>query len=104
ADVLAMQDELVAGIVRSLSQSLGEPESRAVRPDVPRSPGGYELYLRANELARDWDHIAEARDVYQECVTLDSQFAPAWAGLGRCQRVLGKDFDDGGRARETRRL
>jgi serine/threonine protein kinase len=94
ADVLAMQDELVAGIVRSLSQSLGEPESRVVRPDVPRSAGVYELYLRANELARDWDHIAEARDVYQQCVTLDSQFAPAWAGLGRCQRVLGKYFDD----------
>ena len=35
-DVFAMQDELVAGIVRSLSQSLGEPESRAIRPDVPR--------------------------------------------------------------------
>ena len=94
ADVLAMQDELVAGIVRSLSQSLGEPESRVARPDVPRAAGVYELYLRANELARDWDHIAEARDLYQQCVTLDSQFAPAWASLGRCQRVLGKYFDD----------
>ena len=94
ADVLAMQDELVSGIVRSLSRSLGEPESRVARPDVPRAPGVYELYLRGNELARDWDHIAEARDVYQKCVTLDSQFAPAWAGLGRCQRVLGKYFDD----------
>ena len=96
ADVFAMQDELVAGIVRSLSQSLGEPDSRVVRHDVPRSPGVYELYLRANELARDWDHLAEARDIYQKCVTLDSQFAPAWAGLGRCQRVLGKYFDDAG--------
>jgi TolB-like protein len=94
ADVLAMQDELVSGIVRSLSRSLGEPESRAVRPDAPRTAGVYELYLRANELARDWDHIAEARDGYQKCVTLDSQFAPAWAGLGRCQRVLGKYFED----------
>jgi TolB-like protein len=103
ADVLALQDELVAGIVRSLSQSLGEPESRAVRPDVPRGPGVYELYLRANELARDWDHIAEARDVYQKCVTLDSQFAPAWAGLGRCQRVLGKYFDDSVSSAEAER-
>ncbi len=102
-DVFAMQDELVAGIVRSLSQSLGEPESRAFRPDVPRSPGVYELYLRANELARDWDHLAEARDVYQKCVTLDSQFAPAWAGLGRCQRVLGKYFDDTVSSREAER-
>ncbi len=102
-DVFAMQDEMVAGIVRSLSQSLGESDSRAFRPDVPRSPGVYELYLRANELARDWARFPEARDVYQKCVTLDPQFAPAWAGLGRCQRVLGKYFDDTGSAREAER-
>ncbi len=92
-DVFAMQDELVAGIVGSLSRSLGEPESRVGGRDVPRSSTAYELYLRANELARDWDRIPEAREVYQQCVALDSQFAPAWAGLGRCQRVLGKYFD-----------
>jgi len=102
-DVFAMQDELVAGIVGSLAQSLGEAESRVGRRDVPRSATAYELYLRANELARDWDHIARARDVYQECVALDSQFAPAWAGLGRCQRVLGKYFDLPDSAREAER-
>lgn len=91
-DVFAMQDELVAGIVASLAQSLGGADRRAVR-DVPRNPGVYELYLRANELGKDLEHVAEARDIYQQCVTLDSQFAPAWAGLGRCQRVLGKYFD-----------
>jgi serine/threonine protein kinase/tetratricopeptide (TPR) repeat protein len=106
-DVFAMQDELVAGIVTSLSQSLGEPDSRpdsrVARRDVPRSAGVYELYLRANELARDWERIAEARDAYQKCVALDSQFAPAWAGLGRCQRVLGKYFDAPDGAREAER-
>jgi tetratricopeptide (TPR) repeat protein len=93
----------VAGIVGSLSQSLGEPESRVVKRDVPRSTGVYELFLRANEVARDWDRIREARDLYQKCVTLDSQFAPAWAGLGRCQRVLGKYFDDADARRDAER-
>src|SRR5262245_58929642 len=102
-DVFAMQDELVAGIVGSLSQSLGEPESRVVKRDVPRSAGVYELYLRANEIARDWDRMAEARDAYQKCVALDPQFAPAWAGLGRCYRVLGKYFDDPAGPREAER-
>lgn len=92
-DVFALQDELVGGIVRSLAQSLGEPDSGAGRRDVPRSAEAYELYLRANELARDWDRITEARDVYQRCTELDSGFAPAWAGLGRCHRMLGKYFD-----------
>ena len=81
-DVFALQDELVGGIVASLSQSLGDQGSRVGRRDVPRNAEAYELYLRGNELARDWDRIPEAREVYQRCVTLDSQFAPAWAGLG----------------------
>jgi tetratricopeptide (TPR) repeat protein len=28
--------------------------------------------------------------VYEECLKLDPQFAPAWAHLGRCYRVIGK--------------
>ena len=102
-DVFAMQDELVAGLVASLAESLGEPTGRGSRRDVPRTPAAYELYLRANELARDWDRIPEALDVYQQCVTLDSQFAPAWAGLGRCQRILGKYFERPERTRDAER-
>jgi serine/threonine protein kinase/tetratricopeptide (TPR) repeat protein len=92
-DVFALQDELVGGIVNSLAHSLGEPASGMMRRDVPRRADAYELYLRGNELARDWDRIPEARDVYQRAVELDSQFAPAWANLGRCHRVLGKYFE-----------
>lgn len=92
-DVFALQDELVRGIVRSLAQSLGEPDSKAGVRDVPQNAAAYELYLRSNELARDWDRMAEARDAYQRCTELDPTFAPAWAGLGRCHRVLGKYFD-----------
>ncbi|HUR34178.1 MAG TPA: serine/threonine-protein kinase, partial [Vicinamibacterales bacterium] len=44
-DVFAMQDELVAGLVASLAESLGEPASRSSRRDVPRAPAAYELYL-----------------------------------------------------------
>ena len=90
-DVFALLDELVGGIVSSLAQSLGgDAESRVGRRDVPRNPDAYEHYLRANELARDFDRIPEARVLYQRAVELDSGFAPAWASLGRCQRVLGK--------------
>jgi tetratricopeptide (TPR) repeat protein len=34
-----------------------------------------------------------ARDLYQRCVERDPQFAPAWARLGRCYRLLGKFGD-----------
>jgi serine/threonine protein kinase/tetratricopeptide (TPR) repeat protein len=102
-DVFALQDELVGGIVASLSQSLGDADSREVKRDAPRNAAAYELYLRANQLARDWDRIAEARDVYQRSVALDSQFAPAWAGLGRCQRVIGKYYGLAGEAADAER-
>ena len=31
-----------------------------------------------------------ARELYEQCVELDPGFAPAWAHLGRCHRVIGK--------------
>ena len=59
-------------------------------PDAPRNPRAYELFLRGNELARTYDGLPQARDLYEQCVELDPSFAPAWAQLGRCHRVIGK--------------
>ena len=47
--------------------------------DVPASPRGYELFLRGNEVARDWTRLREARDLYEECLREDPDYAPAWA-------------------------
>jgi tetratricopeptide (TPR) repeat protein len=77
-------------------------------PDEPHDARAYELYLRANELARTYDGLAGARDLYARCVELDPLFAPAWAHLGRCHRVIGKYIDgrgdSEGRAEEAFRL
>ena len=70
-------------------------------PDAPHNARAYELYLRANELARTYDGLARARDLYQQCLELDPRFAPAWAQLGRCHRVIGK-YIDGRRPTATR--
>jgi eukaryotic-like serine/threonine-protein kinase len=71
---------------------------RCPGPTSPASgsaPDGraYELYLRANELARTYSGLVSARDLYRSCVEFDSRFAPAWAHLGRCHRVIGKYID-----------
>ena len=63
-------------------------------PAAPHSSRAYELYLRGNELARTYDGLPRARDLYQRCVELDPAFAPAWAHLGRCHRVIGKYIDE----------
>src|SRR5262249_19536148 len=54
----------------------------------------YQLYLRANELARSYDQLPQARDLYRQCLELDPDFAPAWAQLGRCHRVIGKFIEE----------
>jgi tetratricopeptide (TPR) repeat protein len=48
------------------------------------------VYLRANEVARTYAGLAQARELFRRCVELDPGFAPAWARLGRCHRVIGK--------------
>ena len=88
-DVFRLQDELARRIVGSLSPSLSEREGPG-RRGVPASARAYEFYLRANEIARDWAQMAVARDLYRQCVDEDPSFAPAWARLGRCHRLLAK--------------
>ena len=65
---------------RSRCRSGGETPSPT--PDAPHDARAYELYLRANELARTYDQLPQARDLYQRCLELDPSFAPAWAQLG----------------------
>jgi TolB-like protein/tetratricopeptide (TPR) repeat protein len=89
-DVFHVQDTLTRRIVDSLTGKLNPRDQRRLKQDVPASPEAYELFLRANTLSADSRHWSAARDLYRRCVELDPNFAPAWARLGRCYRVLGK--------------
>jgi serine/threonine protein kinase len=94
-DLFRLQDDIARRVVEALSLPLGgSPASPA--PDAPHDARAYELFLRANELARSYDQIPGARDLYLRCLELDPSFAPAWARLGRCHRVIGKYIDDSG--------
>ena len=87
-DLFRLQDDIARRVVEALSLPLtgGTP----ALADAPQNARAYELYLRGNELARTYDGLAQARDLYQQSLDLDSSFAPAWAHLGRCHRVIGK--------------
>jgi eukaryotic-like serine/threonine-protein kinase len=94
-DLFQLQDEVVQGIVDSLSLSLTARERRLLKHDVPASAKAYEFYLRANQAsqaatAMDPDSWAVARDLYLQCLDEDPDFAPAWARIGRIYRVMGK--------------
>ena len=88
-DLFGLQDD----IARRMSDALALPltgGTPAHTPDAPHDARAYEIYLRANELARTYDGLERARELYSRCLELDPRFAPAWAHLGRCHRLIGK--------------
>jgi TolB-like protein len=89
-ELFSLQDDIARRVCEALSLPLSGEQLAA---DAPNDARAYELYLRANELARTYDGLPAARDLYLRCLALDSRFAPAWAQLGRCHRVIGKYID-----------
>lgn len=85
-----VQDGLVRGIIESLQLALTPSERKRIRHDVPVNAHAYQLYLRAGEIGRGLAGIKEAMSVYEQCVAEDPGYAPAWAQLGRCYRLLPK--------------
>ena len=90
-DLFQLQDD----IARRVAEALALPLVGAASPAAGTAPNAraYELYLRANELERTYNGLVEARDTYRASLELDARFAPAWAHLGRCYRVIGKYID-----------
>ena len=91
-DLFRLQDDIARRVVEALSLPL-TGEGASPTPDALQNAGAYEFYLRANELARTFGGLARARDLYERCLELDPRFAPAWAHLGRCHRLIGKFVD-----------
>jgi serine/threonine protein kinase/tetratricopeptide (TPR) repeat protein len=103
-DLFRMQDDIARRVVDGLA--LPRPGDRpSPSPDAPHDPNAYEHYLRANELARAYEGMINARTLYERSIELDPNFAPAWAHLGRCHRVIGKYIeptpDSDGRAEDA---
>src|SRR5688500_13733286 len=60
------------------------------RPERLLTARAQELYARANQAANEADHWETARDLYEACVKEAPDFAPAWARLARCHRLIAK--------------
>jgi DNA-binding winged helix-turn-helix (wHTH) protein/tetratricopeptide (TPR) repeat protein len=88
--VFQLHDGIVRRVIESLSLRLSRREQQLLRHDVPATARAYECYLRANQLSQRRDQMTLACDLYAECLTEDPGYAPAWARMGRCYRVLGK--------------
>jgi serine/threonine protein kinase/tetratricopeptide (TPR) repeat protein len=91
-DLFHLQDDIAQRVAEALALPLGGGGDSPT-PQAPHNARAYGLYLRANELGRVYDKLPQARDLYLQCLELDPTFAPAWAQLGRCHRVISKFID-----------
>jgi eukaryotic-like serine/threonine-protein kinase len=96
-DIFDLQAELVRQVIDVLALPLTTRERRNLLRDAPADPEAYQLYLRANEASSRTEGLAEAIELYEACLRLDPQFAPAMARLGRCYRYQGK-YQEGAEA------
>jgi eukaryotic-like serine/threonine-protein kinase len=92
-DLFSLQDDIAHRVVEALALPLGGGFDSPT-PKAPHNARAYALYLQANELARTYERLPQARELYERSLELDPSFAPAWAQLGRCHRVIGKYIDD----------
>lgn len=83
ADVFAVQDEIsetVANLLRG--GSLSTRERRAVHRQ-PTAIETYECFLRGRQRMHTMQlpQLLEAREFFHRAITLDAEYAPAWAGM-----------------------
>ena len=90
-DMFELQDAVAVRVAQSLTANIasGRLPPRA-EPRPPENAGAYAFYLRANQLAYEASQWAQARALYRACLDLDPTYAPAWARLARCERLIGK--------------
>lgn len=89
-DLFELQDELVRRIVASVVPPTTDGRPEAGRSDTPRSGEAYELYLRGSQISMQTGDWSAGAELFRKALELDPEFAPAWARLGRCVRLLGK--------------
>jgi DNA-binding winged helix-turn-helix (wHTH) protein/tetratricopeptide (TPR) repeat protein len=90
-DWLTLHEGVVQLVIRTLLH-IGAPIGSAPPRTGTNNPDSYRLYLNANQLTlkRTIENMAVARDLYLASLHKDPDFAPAWAHLGRCYRILEK--------------
>ena len=89
-DMFEIQDTVCSAVVEALALPLSSREQRLLRRDVPASSEAYAHYLRANRLSATSSQWLAAHESYQRAVEADPSYAPAWARLGRCLRIMSK--------------
>ena len=90
-DVFALQDDISRAIVSTLRVQLGETGKAPLVTPPTGNLDAYNLYLQARYLHSKWQLLPmrQSVDVFQQAITRDPGFAPAYAGLASSYTWLG---------------
>ena len=92
-DIFAIQDEISEGIVNSLRLKLGGGRRR-----YETSVEAYDLYLRARSLGGAGQFgqpgFRQSVPLFEQAITKDPTFAPAYAGLAVAHVILSNNFNN----------
>jgi TolB-like protein len=96
-DIFRVQDEISASIVTALKGNLFG-EAVETKPSQQIDVATYEKYLQARTLLsnRSNQNLTEARAMFEEIVSSESEFAPAYAALGETILLLRSGFSSYG--------
>ncbi len=80
--LLTVQDRVAQQIIKQLELSLSPAEAANFKPEKPISTAAYEDYLRGIDFY-SLNEFPAAIEMLEKATTLEPNYAPAWAHLGR---------------------
>jgi len=89
-DVFAIQDEIANAIADCLLQRLEPHRQAAIRTTSSKDVGAYDFYLRGRQFINRFSKIDMecARQMFFQAISIDPEFALAWAGYADCHSLL----------------
>jgi TolB-like protein len=90
--IFELQDRIVYELSQGLNLAVGETEKAAIEQDETRSVEAYEVYSRGlmNLRMATGEAIDRAIAQFERAVSIDAEYAKAWAGLGVAYRLKGQ--------------
>lgn len=88
-DIFAIQDEIAAKVVNALQLVLSETGEQAMSAGSTRNVSAYDFYLQGRAYLRQpvtYETAKKAEELFDNALTLDPDFARAYAGL--CETYL----------------
>lgn len=83
-NILVLQSEIAQIIAEQLRIHLSETEKTRLTRKATNNPAAYDLYLKGRSLYYKYDpELNDSAEIlFKQALKLDSNYAPAWAGLG----------------------